>query len=1492
MPIEEGSKVKAQRQPYQPTPAEIAHHELTHIPFRDWCVHCMKGRGQSNQHRSDCKKMEGEEISNGAVTTFSIDYMFLTMDNDIVTKEEAEKTENKDKIRCPVLVGKDRQTGAMIAHKVLSKGKGNGYIVKRLIADLEELGYGGSKIILKCDQENAIVEVQREVIRRRPGITIPINSSVGDSKGNGDVESAVKRIRGQLRTMKDAIEAKLKHKFDYSDKIFDWMIIWAAGLVTRYSKKESGKSAYEEVRGKEASTPIARFGERILYMPKTEDKQQARFSSGIFLGLQRKSNEVVIGTEAGVYKARTIRRLAPDAKWDIEYIKSIVGTPEEPVPGRPGETITMGTQEDGSVVPRDDQERAQDAEVVNIPRNEAQEPMTTRRMYVRKADVDKYGATGGCNGCTGVLTGEKWPNGKTIPHSNECRDRMRNLMEGDDVGRARLQGDQERVQRQNMWQDRVKPEEVKPESTQPIPIPRPIPAPVPAAQPDADMDDQVQGKRKRDTSDDVDVAPAVSYDKATSVLGPETEVQHHAGSQPVPQDDDHDGDQDESIHSPTVTYSSDLTSSTSSSSGMSDIGAIHCDMKCWEFGADERRDISSVDVAEVFSPPRVVAMAAKMGLVPGSSMDLTTTDELGEPWNFSLARMRTKAKKQLMKEKPLLLVGCPICTMFSQMMNINKDRMDPLEYNQRLAEAKVHLQFVCELYVLQHEAGRYFIHEHPQGASSWRELCVMDTHLRTLAQKLTVHQCMYGLTSKDPGGVERPARKATTFMTNCPGMALTLNKLCDGGHQHTVLEGAKRTRMSQVYPDQLCRAIVGGLVLQKRWDSAGQYLLGTVGVCDYDEKPGPTPPEENYDAELQQAWDDVNGAELDAKKVKAARKLEMEYYFKMKAYKRVPVRQCLERTGRKPIKVMWIDHNKGDVDQPNYRSRLVAKQFNTGNDDSFFAATPPIEGLRVVFSHATTGRSRTKAVMVNDVSRAYMHAEAAPNIYVDECEEAEVEGDTEPMCWLTTKSMYGTRPAASQWQKEFTKTMLNAGFELGKSSPFIFDHRLRDILVFVHGDDFVSSGETSDLEWLRKVLEAAYPIKTTVLGGGKQQSKEARVLNRIIRWHDEVGLSYEADPRHADEIIKQSGAADLKPVTSPMVKVNNLETEDEKSKGIEEQKRKKTKDVPDADQLLNKEQTTQYRGIAARGNFLAIDRADLLYAVKECSRSMSRPTIQDWDKLIRLGRYLKYKPRVVNWYKYQSQPEHLTTYTDSDWAGCRRTRRSTSGGCIMMGGHMINMWSKTQATIALSSAEAELYATVKASAESMGIASLLKDFGIKMKTHVFGDASAALAIIARRGLGRVRHLDTSYLWVQEKAATEELIYNKVAGQHNIADLFTKALDWQTILFHTENIGSKFTEGRDAMGYQVAHLDRRPLQHVQVPGLHRNDRVWTRTDLAAKSYKSTMRGGPNWADVTRRVTMNLKSGQIISDQPAGQITRASEHANLANGPEDIITALIY
>ena len=197
---------------------------------------------------------------------------------------------------------------------------------------------------------------------------------------------------------------------------------------------------------------------------------------------------------------------------------------------------------------------------------------------------------------------------------------------------------------------------------------------------------------------------------------------------------------------------------------------------------------------------------------------------------------------------------------------------------------------------------------------------------------------------------------------------------------------------------------------------------------------------------------------------------------------------------------------------------------------------------------------------------------------------------------------------------------------------------------------------------------------------------------------------------------------------------------------------------PSPEEKLNAEDTTRYRGLAATANFVAQDRGDLMYAAKEISRKMSEPTQADWEKLVRLGRYMMKRPRVRLWYKYQEVPTTLETSSDTDWAGFKRTRRSTTGGYTAYGKHLIKMWCKTQAVIALSSAEAELYGLVRASAETLGTMSLFKDFGEKIGGRILGDASAALAVIKRQGIGKLRHLDTNYLWVQEKSARGELDY--------------------------------------------------------------------------------------------------------------------------------------
>ena len=108
---------------------------------------------------------------------------------------------------------------------------------------------------------------------------------------------------------------------------------------------------------------------------------------------------------------------------------------------------------------------------------------------------------------------------------------------------------------------------------------------------------------------------------------------------------------------------------------------------------------------------------------------------------------------------------------------------------------------------------------------------------------------------------------------------------------------------------------------------------------------------------------------------------------------------------------------------------------------------------------------------------------------------------------------------------------------------------------------------------------------------------------------------------------------------------------------------------------------------------------------------MAAPTRGGWRKLKRLGRYLVGKPRAILRYELQEEPGMLTGFSDSDWAGCKRTAKSTSGGAIMRGAHMIKSWSSTQKSITLSSGEAELVAAVKTCTELIGVTQLMGDRG-------------------------------------------------------------------------------------------------------------------------------------------------------------------------------------
>ena len=225
----------------------------------------------------------------------------------------------------------------------------------------------------------------------------------------------------------------------------------------------------------------------------------------------------------------------------------------------------------------------------------------------------------------------------------------------------------------------------------------------------------------------------------------------------------------------------------------------------------------------------------------------------------------------------------------------------------------------------------------------------------------------------------------------------------------------------------------------------------------------------------------------------------------------------------------------------------------------------------------------------------------------------------------------------------------------------------------------------------------------------------------------------------------------------------------------------------------------------------------------EVCRFMSRPTDVAMGALKRLAMYLRARPRMVFDYDFQTA-EGIECYTDTDWAGCTRTRKSTSGGCIMVGRHLIKAWSATQASIALSSSEAEYYGVVRGTGIALGTKALYNDIGLSLPIRVWTDSTAALGIGGRQGLGKLRHLECHSLWVQQRLRRKEFRLLKVDGEVNPADLFTKHLDSKGKLDQVVELFScRFLDGRaasaptlksDAAVY-IAH-DATRLPHLHLP----------------------------------------------------------------------------
>jgi hypothetical protein len=338
----------------------------------------------------------------------------------------------------------------------------------------------------------------------------------------------------------------------------------------------------------------------------------------------------------------------------------------------------------------------------------------------------------------------------------------------------------------------------------------------------------------------------------------------------------------------------------------------------------------------------------------------------------------------------------------------------------------------------------------------------------------------------------------------------------------------------------------------------------------------------------------------------------------------------------------------------------------------------------------------------------------------------------------------------------------------------------------VHGDDFFIVGQRSVCKDFAEALRKSLIVKVRGVLGPRADLgdvSEIIALNRILRWrriNNTDQIEIEGDPRHAALIISHLGLnTNSKGLTIPSIK----------------------QDLSGG-QALTAEQHSHYRSVVMRAAFLAEDRPDLKFPTKELARMMASPTTVALDMLKRLGRYLLFRPRLVQVLRRQRRPDFIKVYSDSDFAGCPRTRRSTSATVVMIGTHTIKVSSSTQGPIALSSGESEWYGIVKSATVGIGLRSLAKDFGCDYKLNLVTDSSAANGIGNRRGAGGVRHIETRSLWLQQKTTDRSLTVSKISKVVNWADLPTKHQDAKTLDTTLAAMGFESRSGKSSLALET------------------------------------------------------------------------------------------
>lgn len=454
-----------------------------------------------------------------------------------------------------------------------------------------------------------------------------------------------------------------------------------------------------------------------------------------------------------------------------------------------------------------------------------------------------------------------------------------------------------------------------------------------------------------------------------------------------------------------------------------------------------------------------------------------------------------------------------------------------------------------------------------------------------------------------------------------------------------------------------------------------------------------------------------------------------------------------------------------------HKARLVAKGFQqTGmlfND--FYSPVAKLPSIRIFLAICNYLKIE---VCQLDICSAFLNGTISEDVYISLPKGFKQKEGT--ICKLR-KSLYGLKSSPKSWYNKFHNLMLSLKFKRSENE-YCFYVKISEtdkLYILIYVDDVLLAGtDKSKVEKVKNALKENFKLKDLGL--------VSHFLGMIIKQDIIKGETIISQTKYVENILQKYNMLECKSVTTPMdvnFKHDILKRDFSESPEIENRCR-----------IL----------IGLLMYLMLCTRPDLCITVSILSRYQSCASIDLWQSLKRILRYLKGTKNLCLNFKVPNEDINmLTGYVDSDWAGDRVDRKSTSGYVFKLLNCSVSWCSRKQCTVALSTTEAEYIALSLGVSEACWIRYFVHDFKLDndfICVKIFADNQSAIKVSKNPEFHkRLKHVDIKFHFVRDKINNGVVTVNYLSTDNQIADMFTKPLSLYM-----------FNKFRNQLGLEIYH----------------------------------------------------------------------------------------